>query len=211
NVKEPTDRTRCKAIHKEIVAELNINTLDRMAALLQFAESEDTTAEQKLSLAISGWLLGSDEAIPNLTLALSLVEVRNLVRQYLCESRSAERELLLKKLRSLEGTTPAIVAKLIARMKPPLQAGAGEYFELWIPDIEKEPDVNYYVQLPPDYDPYRRYPTVVTLNGGGSDAKQQLNWWAGSPNANNERVGQAGRHGFIVIAIDWVKPEQSEY
>ena len=37
-----------------------------------------------------------------------------------------------------------------------------------VPGIDKEPNVPYFVQLPPEYDPYRRYPTIVTLNGAGT-------------------------------------------
>ena len=35
-----------------------------------------------------------------------------------------------------------------------------------------KPDVTYHVQLPPEYDPYVRYPTIVTLNGAGTTPEQ---------------------------------------
>jgi hypothetical protein len=31
--------------------------------------------------------------------------------------------------------------------------------------LSEEPLITYWVQLPPEYDPYRRYPCILTLNG----------------------------------------------
>ena len=44
-------------------------------------------------------------------------------------------------------------------------AGRPGYYQLQAPSLAKEPPVTYFVQLPPEYDPYRLYPTVVTLCG----------------------------------------------
>jgi len=51
----------------------------------------------------------------------------------------------------------------------------------------------------------------VTLHGGGSDSALQLDWWSGGVDAKGERQGQGTRHGYIVIAIDWAKSDQSMY
>ena len=170
----------------EIKAELNINTLDRMADYAGLADSEKLTDEDKLSLAISGWLLGSNHASTNLAVSLSLAEVRGLVQQYLRETKKGDRTAILDTLRSMEGNTCEMVARLVDHMKPPIdspeptEAKPG-FYELSVPALERdEPNINYYVQLPPEYDPYRRYPMVVTLNGAGTTPLQQLDWWAGA-------------------------------
>jgi predicted esterase len=77
----------------------------------------------------------------------------------------------------------------------------------------EEPQVEYWVQVPPEYDPYRRYPCIVTLNGGATTPQQQIDWWAGSyDQAVQARVrGQATRHGYIVIAPRWTREHQREY
>jgi hypothetical protein len=69
------------------------------------------------------------------------------------------------------------------------------------------------VQLPPEYDPLRRYPTIITLPDAGVTAEQMLDYWAGPVNQEkaSERLGQATRHGYIVIAIDWLEPHQFTY
>jgi predicted esterase len=101
-------------------------------------------------------------------------------------------------------------------MKPPIdtewnEADPAGFFTLSLPGLDKEPDVVYHVQLPPEYDPYRRYPTVVTLHGAGTSAKQQIDWWAGTVAANGTRPGQAARHGYIVVAVEWAKEGQRQY
>jgi predicted esterase len=78
--------------------------------------------------------------------------------------------------------------------------------------LSEQPEITYYVQLPPEYDPYRRYPCVVTLNGAGTTPQQQIDWWAGGYSEEAKmRLGQATRHGYIVLAPDWAKPHQRAY
>jgi pimeloyl-ACP methyl ester carboxylesterase len=38
-----------------------------------------------------------------------------------------------------------------------------------------------------------------------------LDFWSGAPNQNGERAGQAARHGYIVIVVDWQQPQQFTY
>jgi predicted esterase len=213
---EPT-RESLKPIHEEIKTELSVHTLTRMADFLRLADDSSLKPDQKVSLAISGWLLGSGEAIDNLAVATSLVEVRNEVRTYLQATRSHERDESLEKMRSLEGGSPGFVAKLIANIKPPIETQASEtgvpgLFELTVPGIADQAEFTYYVQLPLEYNPYRRYPCVVTLNGAGSSPQQQIDWWAGGYNEETgSRHGQASRHGYIVLAPKWQKPHQRTY
>lgn len=239
-IKDTSRHDRCKVVYDEIVQELNINTLDRMADVMRLADDEKLGAEEKFALAASGWLLGPNKAVTNLPVSLSMFEVRNLVRQYLNETGKLRRQTILQQIKSQEGGTPRLVAEIIAHMKPPVDtpppgsADAGKqpaadgakaaddkpaqavesypgYFELVVPGLDKEVPVSYYVQLPPEYDPYRRYPTVVTLNGAGTTPAQQLDWWAGARDAQGNRLGQATRQGYIVVAVDWCKAGQKQY
>jgi pimeloyl-ACP methyl ester carboxylesterase len=279
-----------KLICDEIAAELNIHTLDRMADYLRLADDADMTAEQKLSLAISGWLLGSGAGLDNLSVSKSLVEVRRLVRIYLNSKALGERHEVLQQLKELEGSTPERISRLIANMKPPYDEGArlaAEAIDLrdagtllgprpkggaadptgvpaaavsrkragddpnqpterdprcgqeaddsdapqesaqdaaappqGIPGLFKltckgpaeQPQITYYVQLPPEYDPYRRYPVIVTLNGAATTPQQQIDWWAGGFNEQSQmRTGQATRHGYIVVSPVWQKEYQRKY
>jgi len=212
-------RLQLKPVVEELTLELNLHTLARMADFLRLADDEGMTAEQKLALAISGWVLGNGAGTDNLAVALSTIEVRGLVRQYLRSKQPAERENILGQLISLEGASPANVAKILANMKPPLdppqadeQSPAPGYHEVSVPGTTEQGEFVYHIQLPPQYDPYRRYPCVVTLGGTGVKAKDQLQWWTGVYDAQrNLHTGQAPRHGYIVIAVEWVAERQRAY
>ncbi|HEV3138416.1 MAG TPA: peptidase [Pirellulales bacterium] len=209
-------RVPCEALLKEISDELNLNTLGRMADYIRLGDDEKLGPEGKISLAFSGWLLGSNHGEQNLSITLSLAKIRALVTRYLREPAPLERDKLFADLGGQEGAAPPLVAQLIANMKPPLAipepvAGKKGLYKLQIDGIDKEPNVTYYVQVPPEYDPLVRYPTILTLNGAATTPEQQIDWWAGAPDANGNRLGQATRHGYIVIATEWRKEGQKEY
>ncbi len=82
------------------------------------------------------------------------------------------------------------------------------FFKLEVAVTPDQPDATYYVQLPPEYDPSRRYPMIVSLHAVGMDPEMQIDWWAGDKPA---RHGQAGRNGYIVIAPAWTVEHQRQY
>jgi len=213
---DPPTRQRIAPIRDEIVAELGIATLDRMTSFLRLADDTTLSARQKLAIAISGWLEGSNQATENLPVVLSLFEVRNAVRKYLREPNQQRRGQILSALRTQEGATPAQVARLLAHMKPPLEVASAlrtgpGFYRMTVPGLVGEADIAYLVQLPPEYDPHRHYPAVLTLNGAASTPTMQIDWWAGAPDKNGTRSGQAMRHGYVVIAVEWQKPYQRAY
>lgn len=216
-VEDAALRNELAPIREEILARLNVNTLGRLAAFRQHADDPQLRPEEKLAFALSGWLLGSDAALQNISVATSLYRVRDLVRQYLNEPVKLNRARILEQLRSEEGAVPSLVAALVANMEPPgevpepVSDKQPGYYRLQATGLPKEPPVTYYVQLPPEYDSYRRYPAVVTLQGSGTTAEQQVDWWAGSWADGGWRAGQAARHGYIVIAPHWTKEHQRTY
>jgi predicted esterase len=186
-------QAQLRKIRDEMAADLGFNTIDRMAAFLQNADDEQMPVQGKLALAVSGWLLGSDSAIDQLPLALSIYGLRGKLREYLNEPTKIKREAILEGLKSQEGSSPGLIADLLSHMKPPadppqaLSPQRPGYYKLEVPGLPKEPPITYWVQLPPEYDPYKLYPIIVTLNGAGNNAESQIDWWAG----------------------DWVKPNQA--
>ena len=124
-----------KPILDEIAAEISPNTLDRMAAFLQNADDPQTADAEKLALAISGWLLGADAATAKLPTAISAYKVRGLIREYLSEATAPDRERTYGYIKQESGGEPAMVAELLAHMKPPVGppepvAGKPGYYEL---------------------------------------------------------------------------------
>jgi predicted esterase len=208
---------RVQPIIKEITDELTVGTLDRMATYRRFADDAQSKPEAKLSLAISGWLVGAADATENLQVALSMAEMRDLVRDYLMQDVKLKRDEIELKIRSQEAAAPKLIAALADHMKPPVETDPQSdpgYYKLSIPGLQNETPVNYFVQLPPEYDPHARYPCVVTLHGAGTTAEQQVAWWAGDfieRNGQKIRSGQATRHGCIVVSPDWTVEHQKEF
>lgn len=214
-IQDTIAKENLKPIIDEIESDINLNTIDRMAAFLQNADKQTPDAEQ-LALAVSGWVLGADGATEKLTDAITAYRVRNWVREYLRGKNAAERDKISEYVRNAAGKDLRMVTNLIAKMKPPFDLpesieGKPGYYAVQVPTVGKEPPATYYVQLPPEYDPYRRYPAIVTLHASKVSAEQQVDWWAGSWNKKGERVGQATRRGYIVISPDWTVERQNRY
>ncbi len=216
-ITDPETHRAVKPMRNEIARELNYDTLNRMAAFLQNADEPSMPADDKLALAISGWLLGPDAATTKLSAALSVARLRDLVQRYLNEPIKLNRARLFHGLPSEEAATPATLAALLAHMKPPydlpaaISEGMPGYYEVEVSILPKEAPVHYFIQLPPDYNPYRRYPMVVTLHGAGTTAEQQISWWAGDWGNHRDRTGQAARAGYIVLAPQWGTDHQEKY
>jgi pimeloyl-ACP methyl ester carboxylesterase len=287
----------CKMILDEIRRDLNPATLPRLDSYFQLQNSSDLLPEEILALALSGWTVGSNTAVQELPVALSLYQVRDLVRRYLLVATHAERRAILEEMRAQEGATCLFVSEMLDLMRPPLETpGLAELvssydtweeieiprevesdadiilfqqgglegddvgpsngaaalfdqsfgdggeedsfdepggampgtsipevetipeadlhpgmFEIEVPSYGSHPPYRYWVQLPPEYDPDRRYPAIVTLHGAGTNPQMQLDWWCGSWRDGLWRAGQATRRGYIVIAPQWAPPTQGYY
>ena len=173
-----------KLLCDEIQAELRIPTLDRLAPFSRLADDPDMLPEQKLALAVSGWLVGPNDAIDNLQTALSLAETRNIIRSYMTELKKMNRDRLIEPLGSQQAASPRYVALLLAHMKPPLDTPKPEtpgFYKLEIQVPANGPSVTYLAQLPPEYDPCVKYPTIVAMHGETTTAEQMIDFWCGLP------------------------------
>jgi len=209
-------RAKVQPVRDELAAELNIDNLVRLNDFVRLAESDKHGPDQKLALAVSGWVLGSGSGTENLAVALSVYEVRKLVSAYLSAETIHDREEIMKEIKTHEGSAPSYLAKILAIMKPPTATQAQEIlpgmYTLTTPGLAGEPDITYHIQLPPEYDPHRKYPCIVALNGAGVTPEQELDWWAGRYSEQHQiRLGQASRRGYVVIAPVWSREHQTKY
>lgn len=196
----------------EMQRELSFATLARLTTFERLG-GDGLSADRAAALAINGWL-GTEFNGDTLKIALSAVRVRDLVRDYLRSTDDASRGAILARLRTEEAADVRTVAALVAAMRPPLDppaAVAPGMHELTGATGAEASARRCLVQLPPEYDPLRRYPAVVTLHGAGSTPLRQVEWWAGMPGPDGLRQGQAGRYGTIVIAPAWADDDQSSY
>jgi predicted esterase len=208
------DRAELAAALHVIDDQMNAETMPRMAAYLQNRSSAGFGPEEKLSLAVGGWLLGADAATPDLPLTLSVWRLHRAVLDYLAEPQKVRRDKLLTVMLKQAAARPEILATLAAHMRPPfalpdrIDPVMPGFFKLEVGFSPDQPNASYYVQLPPEYDPSRRYPMIVSLHAAGMDPEMEIDWWAGD---KPSRHGQAGRNGYIVIAPAWTVEHQRQY
>jgi hypothetical protein len=217
-IADENGRRLAEEFAREIAAELNEDAIKRLASFERLLDDTAMTPDQKAALAISGWLVGANHATDNFQVAVSLARVRDQVRAYLRDPLPQNRSTAAAELRDMEGATVERVAQILKLMKPPLETsneaerGPGQY-ELSVTGTANESDFRYVVQLPPEYDPLRHYPTIVVLPDDGVSIAQVLDFWAGPADKDKggDRLGQATRHGYIVIAVEWRQPHQFSY
>ena len=208
-----------ESFKRELESELNIENVNRLDAVARFLSDPQMNDLQKLSLAISGWYLGSNNATENFAVSQSFEAVRNLVIEYLTTADPGRRAAIVEELKKYEGGEPEYLARMVAQMKPPKAPDLKNHdlsqpleFNYTIDGVKGEKlEFRYFVQLPPEYTPYRRYPCIVTLPGD-KKIERQMTLWCGRFNQKlGINVGQATRNGYIVVGIDWKRPGQFEY
>jgi len=222
---EPDKNEKILPIISEIEKELNDATLRRLATFQLYARDAQLSAAEKLAFGITGWYAGANVDNSRLAVAITLPETEKMIVDYLRSGHDVLlRQRILAQLKNMETARPEFIAGILATMKPPFSDLPPEnpefpgYYRFTVPNPLIAPgspklygaaEIQYAVQLPPDYSPYQRYPMIVSLNGFSQTPDMQLDWWAGSWR-NGERRGQATRYGYIVIAPDWNPPENKQ-
>ncbi len=209
---------RLLALTDEMEAAMSPATLSRLSDYSRLGGVDDLATETRVSLAIGGWLLGPGSGLQNLTIASSLIDVRSEVANYLASSDVAERAAIAARLRQMEAADPNLVAKMLPLMTPALplpETAADErvpgMYRMTLEATGRDRG-GYVVQLPQEYDPYRSYPCILALHPVGGTAEAQIDYWSGGYEPAAEmRLGQAARHGFVVVAPEWTRPGQRAY
>jgi pimeloyl-ACP methyl ester carboxylesterase len=198
---------RCRA---EIEEKLSWENISRLEAFLRLGTVKGQPAEERLALALSGWILGSAHAESDLPLALRLWDARFLIQQYLRAENPNDRTARLAELEQLEGLTAARVAQLLKLIPPVLDnllIEPGKPATVTITPPNQKQEMHYSVLLPPEYHPDHSYPLIIALTDRGATPERELTaFWGGTAQA----PGQAQRHGYIVIAPDYM-PDNLPY
>ncbi len=182
--------------------ELNFENVGRLDAFLgQARQAErlqrkgkkaEVIPEQLLSLAVSGWLMGSASAETSPETALRLWNGRQMVQTYLRTEDEAERAALVRKHTGRSRQEAASLEELIqiVRALPPVEAEK----ELPSGTVERKTDAGkYLLRLPPEYRHSRPTPLLIVLHNGNGGPKDILDRWAES----------AAEYGFILAAPQW--------
>ena len=206
-------QTSLTAILDEMDAGLSSDTLPRLSDYERLGEVDNIPIDNRIALAVAGWLLGAGSGEQNLSIAISLIKVRDLVAEYLSTADAARRKAILGELSNLEGSEAEYVDRILPLLTPVLP---------W-PEDSRHPQIagmftvstdsfQYVIQLPPEYNPLRQYPCVVALHESQSPVENQLDWWSGGYREQLEgRMGYGSRSGFIVVAPVWSRSGQRAY
>ena len=235
------DREKLKSICEEISNELNFNNRSRLADYIRLAGDQPADQKLALIVSGWLLGSGSADENLSKASSLPQVRELILKYLRSKTNEVDQRRQLLEDIAALEGGDPPTVAKIVALIRPPSEANLiarlGKQFAppngaandegsedstndkenaARIPGyftFTKATDgVDYEIQLPPEYDSHRRYPTVVTLSAGWSTPTNQIEWWAGRFDKQaGIRKGQASRNGYIVIAPKWHRDRQRHY
>jgi predicted esterase len=218
NLADARDRAPAQELVNEIGQQLTFSTLGRLAVYERIDGDGQLPTEQALALGLSGWLAGVNASQRNLKIALSSARVRGLLRRYLASTEAGKRAELRRRLEDEEAFDAQTVTAVAAAMLPPIAPPAAQAEGLYEIDVPVPGSVNSgrdsircLVQLPPEYDALRRYPTILSLHAAWTSPLNQIEWWAGSRGAEGTRLGQAARHGVIVIAPAWAEENQLAY
>jgi pimeloyl-ACP methyl ester carboxylesterase len=191
---------------REVSEWLHVENLGQLEAFLSSVASDEVAPEHRLALAISGWLAGNAFAEANADRALRLWDGRDKILQYLREPSEGRRQRLLGELKSQETLSVELAARIIEHLPPIVPTdGLEEGKPNHITIQAGERSIEYWVLLPPEYNPFHRYPVIVTLHGGPHTPEQQIGWWSSAP------AFQASRHGYIVLAPKYVEDARKGY
>ncbi|MBM81155.1 MAG: hypothetical protein CMJ78_11255 [Planctomycetaceae bacterium] len=189
---------------------LDYESLDRLDAFLKLADDQTLTADKKLALAYSGWMVGAENAADDLDLAINLSEAQFLVMEYVRSDDKDARNRILEKLDDLESVSPARIAQLIPNLPPVIETSGlvpGTHISLEAKSGDPRIPVKYSVLLPPEYNSHHIYPMIVALHPSERPADHELTWWGGDA----DDPLQAQRRGYIVIAPEYATPKLAEY
>ncbi len=203
---------------EQVSSDLNQHNLSRLDSFDRLSADPRNKDQQNVALAISGWLLGSNNATDNWAIAQSLYAVLDLVTEYLNSADESRRAAILEELAKFESSEVQSLAPMLANMLPPKHELIGDYsgrepieFFVTLDGTKIDPEPKRYrclAHLPTEYDPYHRYPMMLCLPGSAS-VENHLKHWCGEFNEGlGVRYGHASRNGTIVVAVDWRAPGQ---
>src|SRR5262245_18480004 len=190
-------------LRAEISEKLNYSTLERLDAYAKLAADLQLRPEEKLAVALSGWVVGSADAVTELDQALRLWQSRFLVVEFLRSAPDAdpERKALLGKLEALEGVGPERIAQMLPLLSPILDSTATPEKTVKVDAAGTKSAATYWVSLPLEYHPGHAYPLIIALHSEQGSALQEVQgFWSGADGT----VGQSQRRGYIVIAPEYV-------
>jgi pimeloyl-ACP methyl ester carboxylesterase len=234
-VSDPAIGTELAPILDEIGEYLNEDTRIRFADYVNQRTDPGLTADQQAALGFAGWLYGAGLAEKNLSVVRSGYIARGMITELLAARR--KNDALIQSIMKLESGTPRYVARILENMPPAIQTPQDAQVRAQVPSTEDPQQrvevpvpgrfllevptsrelgarmVRYMVQLPAEYNPYRKYPCVLALPSEEIPFGDTLDWWT-IPDRSNPQLrcyGEPSRNGYIVVSPEWNESKQPVY
>ena len=211
-VKTATGRSLASAV-AEIRKELHTANVARLDAFLGQVKEvarrkargkpAQMTTEQLLSLAVSGWLLGSSSAEARPEAAVNLWKTRQMVLEYQLDDDKAARGRILADYAKRITSRVEIdeVAQIIDHL-PPASPAQGLAPKVTVETTGRgQKAKTYLLKLPPEYSHNRQYPVLIVLGDTDQQHQAMLEQWA----------KYAADNGYILACPQWHKGLREEY
>jgi hypothetical protein len=222
-------------IIEEIVMNLNEDTRIRFADYVNLRSDPTLKPDERLALGLAGWLYGAGLAERNLSVVRSGYIARRMITESLAGRR--KNDALIQSIMKLESGTPRYVTRILENMPPAVPTGAESLVTIKVPSSENPQEsieqavpgryllevptsrelgggmVRYMVQLPAEYNPYRKYPCILALPSEEIPFNDAMDWWT-SPDRTSPEIkcyGDPCRYGYIVISPEWNEFKQPVY
>lgn len=198
-------QTLFKAMASEIRNDLGPDQVGRLETFLSQAaqaerqkQSGQTALDPAdlLSLAVTGWLLGSSSSEAKPARAEQLWQARAMILQYLATHDEIRRDMLLKDYQSrLEAIPLDEMMQIIPNLPPPSPEAK---YDSGVTEVrarvpQSNQTVTYLLKLPPEYRHGRSYPVLILLHREDEKANEMLERWS----------AQAAEQGYILVAPRW--------
>lgn len=160
----------------------------------------EVDAARRFALAASGFLAGKDLAVEDIERVGELLRGREILRGYFRSPYESERMSSLVDLGAVPGLDQKVVIGLARGLGPPLadpKAAPGQRRTHRAAVEEGDEPVEYVAITPPEYHQGRPRPALVVLHDGRGIDKALALWEA-----------EAARHGYVLIAPQWLLPNQ---
>lgn len=200
---DPAKRQQAREMVTALLTELDVHNIDELTTWELLATEDSEPAESRVALAVSGWLLGADNAFEGFAECYGLFQIRQLIADFvsLQDSEDLSQRGVARTIEQTEGFTVDRVASLIRRMPPPMAlplrpgVGGGGHFQI----SEASTGMRCIGLVPESYSSTRRYPLLIAIPRQGVSLEETIQWWQ----------RQAERFGFIV-AVPEVLPQNVE-
>lgn len=201
------------ALLDEMDRDLNLDNAKVLSVFLKMADQEERLASRKqspvtkpdqlLSLALTGWMSGTEGADSGDEASAKLARHRELIKQFLLTDDYAQRKSLIENYLKASPLRADEAVQLIDQLPPP----RAEAVSKSILDLTTSPSKNwsegvkYRVYLPPEYHHHRAYPVILLLPNLGQTFETATMGW----------LTPAARKGFIVAVPEWVDGQKQLY